>query len=45
MEPLFSYEGIDLTLVEICLWLAFLLLGVLITLMLSRRAHARQYGG
>ena len=42
MEPLFSYEGIDLTLVEICLWLAFLLLGVLITLMLSRRAHARQ---
>ena len=42
MEPLFTYEGIALTLVELCLWLALLLLGVLITLMLSRRGHDKQ---
>lgn len=42
MEPIFSYEGIELNLVELCLWFAFLLLGVLITMLLSRRSHAKQ---
>ena len=41
MEPIFAYEGIELTLVEICLWLALLLLGVLITILLSRRSHSK----
>ena len=41
MEPILSYQGIDLTLVELCLWLALLLLGVLITMLLSRRSHAK----
>ena len=42
MEPIFSYEGIELTLVELCLWLALMLLGVLVTILLSRRGHAKE---
>lgn len=41
MDPLFSYSGIELTLVELCLWAALLLLAVLITLLLARRGHAQ----
>jgi len=37
MEPLLSYRGIELTLVELCLWFALFLLGVLITLLFARR--------
>ncbi|WP_371396166.1 DNA recombination protein RmuC [Fretibacter rubidus] len=37
MDPLLSYQGIELTLVELCLWAALLLLGILITLLLARR--------
>jgi len=37
MEPLFSYQGIELTLIEICLWAAFMLLGILVTLLVAKR--------
>ena len=37
MEPLLSYQGIELTLFELCLWAALLLFAVLITLLLTRR--------
>ncbi len=41
MEPLFSYQGIELTLVELCLWLALLLLTVLITLLVTKASSRR----
>lgn len=37
MEPLLTYQDIELTLIEVILWLALLLLGILITLLLARR--------
>jgi DNA recombination protein RmuC len=42
MKPIFTYDGISLTLIELCLWLALMLLGVLVTILLSRRGHARE---
>ena len=40
MEPLISYSGLDLTLVELILGAALLLLGALITLMFAGRGKA-----
>lgn len=39
MEPLISYSGLDLTLVELILGAALLLLGALITLIFARRGN------
>lgn len=39
MEPLISYSGLDLTLVEIILGAALLLLGALVTLIFARRGN------
>ena len=40
MEPLISYSGLDLTLVELILGAALLLLGALVTLMFAGRGKA-----
>ena len=42
MEPLLSYSGLDLTLVEIILGAALLLLGALITLIFARRGNGER---
>ena len=39
MDPVFSYQGISLTLVELCLLAALCLLMILITLVLARRSY------
>ncbi len=48
MDPVFSYQGISLTLIELCLWLALCLLAILLTLLAARAGHrnelARQMG-
>ena len=41
MEPLISYSGLDLTLVELILGAALLLLGALVTLMFAGRGKAK----
>lgn len=37
MEPILSYQGITLTLIELCLWAALMLLAVVVTLLLAGR--------
>ena len=37
MEPILSYQDIELTLIEICVWAALFLLGILITLLMTNR--------
>ncbi|MGB0908171.1 MAG: DNA recombination protein RmuC [Maricaulaceae bacterium] len=37
MNPLISYQGIELTLIELCLWIALILAAVLLTLFFTRR--------